>query len=261
VGLLIIAWICVPADHRGRASGEEREQAIMEMHPHVPRIWRGQSDPEATVLGCKGREWIMNEQIIQMGPMLVLAGLGAGWLADAFVSRRGYGLLVDMGLGVGANLVGGGVLLALGGLPAGMVTMFGVGLVLAISVIVVQRLGWPCDRDARESQARLRLAELGGPSLGAVGTVSGLASGGEGSPGRPTPTRVLARLATTGIYLLRGVPIEVQRAARIRAAREGTTLRQVLLRGLDEYASGTWAPRSDDRRPIAVSPGVHATGR
>lgn len=43
--------------------------------------------------------------------------------------------LVDMGIGVGANLVGGGVLLALGGLPAGMVTMFGVGLVLAISVI------------------------------------------------------------------------------------------------------------------------------
>ena len=181
----------------------------------------------------------MNEHIIQMGPMLVLAGLGAGWLADAFMSRRGYGLLVDMGLGVGANLVGGSVLLALGGLPAGMVTMFGVGLVLAISVIVAQRLGWPCDRDARERQARLRLPGLGGPSPGGVGTVSGPASGGEGSTGRPTPTRVLARMATTGIYLLRGVPIEVQRAARIRAAREGTPLRQGLLRGLDEYAPET----------------------
>jgi hypothetical protein len=203
----------------------------------------------------------MNEQIIQMGPMLILAGLGAGWLADAFLPRRGYGLIVDMGLGVGATLVGGSVLLALGGLPAGMVAMFGVGLVLATSVIVVQRLCWPCDPDGRERKARLRLAELGGPSLGAVGTVSGLASTGEGSKGRPTPTRALVRLATSGIYLLRGVPIEVQRAARIRAAREGTTLRQVLVRGLGEYASGTWTPRSDDRLPVAVSPGVRATGR
>jgi len=30
VGLLIIEWICVPADHRGRAAGEERGQATMD---------------------------------------------------------------------------------------------------------------------------------------------------------------------------------------------------------------------------------------
>ena len=36
--------------------------------------------------------------------------------------------------------------------------------------------------------------------------------------------RVLARLATTGIYLVRGVPRGLQRAARSRARREGTTL-------------------------------------
>ena len=48
---------------------------------------------------------------------------------------------------------------------------------------------------------------------------------------------VLARMATTGIYLLRG--------ARQRAVREGTTLRSVLLRGLREYAAGTWTPRPD----------------
>jgi len=39
-------------------------------------------------------------------------------------------------------------------------------------------------------------------------------------------SRVLARIATTGIYLLRGVPRDLQRTARVRAVREGTTLRE-----------------------------------
>ena len=56
---------------------------------------------------------------------------------------------------------------------------------------------------------------------------------------------VLARVATTGIYLLRGASRELQRTARQRAAREGTTLRSVLLRGLREYAAGTWTPRPE----------------
>ena len=55
----------------------------------------------------------------------------------------------------------------------------------------------------------------------------------------------LARLATTGIYLLRGVPRSLQRTARARAVSEGTTLRRVLLQGLQEYAAGTWTPRPD----------------
>jgi hypothetical protein len=55
----------------------------------------------------------------------------------------------------------------------------------------------------------------------------------------------LARLATTGIYLLRGVPRSLQRAARARAVSEGTTLRRILLQGLQEYAAGTWTPRPD----------------
>lgn len=61
--------------------------------------------------------------------------------------------------------------------------------------------------------------------------------------GRPMPTRVLARMATTGIYLVRGVPRDLQRAARVRAVSEGTTLRGVLLQGLREYAAGTWTPQ------------------
>ena len=62
-------------------------------------------------------------------------------------------------------------------------------------------------------------------------------------------SRVLARMATTGIYLVRGLPRDLQRAARGRARSEGTTLRWVLLQGLREYAAGTWTPGSDDRVP------------
>jgi len=42
------------------------------------------------------------------------------------------------------------------------------------------------------------------------------------------PSHVLARMATTGIYLLHGIPRDVQHAARGRAVREETTLRAVL---------------------------------
>ena len=65
--------------------------------------------------------------------------------------------------------------------------------------------------------------------------------------GRPMPSRVLARIATTGIYLLHDVPRDLQRAARVRAGREGITLRWVLLQALREYAAGTWAPQPDEK--------------
>ena len=58
--------------------------------------------------------------------------------------------------------------------------------------------------------------------------------------------RVLARVAISGIYLLRGLPRDLQRAARARAQSEGTTLRSVLLRGLREYAAGTWTPKLEE---------------
>ena len=61
------------------------------------------------------------------------------------------------------------------------------------------------------------------------------------------PSRVLARIATTGIYLLHDVPRDLQRAARLRAGREGITLRWVLLQALREYAAGTWAPQPDEK--------------
>jgi hypothetical protein len=57
--------------------------------------------------------------------------------------------------------------------------------------------------------------------------------------------RVLARTARTGIYLVRGLPRDLQRAARARAASEGTTLSAVLVHALRDYAAGTWNPRRD----------------
>ena len=69
---------------------------------------------------------------------------------------------------------------------------------------------------------------------------------------RACRSRVLARMATTGIYLLRGFPRDLQRAARARALSEETTLRSVLLHGLREYAAGTWTPKSDDKLPDAA---------
>lgn len=71
----------------------------------------------------------------------------------------------------------------------------------------------------------------------------------ETQEGRPVPICVLARMATTGIYLLRGIPRDLQRAARTRAMSEGTTLRWVLLQGLREHAAGAWAPQSYDNSP------------
>jgi hypothetical protein len=60
-------------------------------------------------------------------------------------------------------------------------------------------------------------------------------------------TSALARTATTGIYLVRGISRNLQRAARVRAVSEGTTLRTVRLKALAEYAAGNWTPHPDDK--------------
>jgi uncharacterized membrane protein YeaQ/YmgE (transglycosylase-associated protein family) len=193
---------------------------------------------------------------VQMGLMWVLAGLCAGWLAETGLSRRGYGLLVDIALGVGGGLVGGGLFLAVSGVRGGMVFMFVLAFSLAAGLILAQRLGWPCEAGAREARERLRLQELAGSSTGEKGIWSG-----DGRTGPPPAARPLMRLATTGIYLLRGVPLDLQRAARVRAVNDGTTLRQVLLKGLGEYAAGTWTPRVDDKSSIELGVAVPATRR
>ena len=67
--------------------------------------------------------------------------------------------------------------------------------------------------------------------------------------------RVLTRVAKTGIYLVRGVPPEVQSAARARAVGEGISLSVVLVDALREYAAGTWTPR----RAAKATPGAATT--
>ena len=67
---------------------------------------------------------------------------------------------------------------------------------------------------------------------------------------KPAPSiKPLVRLATTGIYLLRGIPRDLQRAARIRAEIQGTTVHSVLLEALREYADGSWAPGRKQGKP------------
>ena len=58
--------------------------------------------------------------------------------------------------------------------------------------------------------------------------------------------QTLVRTAKSGIYLVRGVPRDLQRTARARAARETTTLSSVLRQALREYAAGTWTPGPAD---------------
>lgn len=192
----------------------------------------------------------MTEQVVRMGLMWILAGLSAGWLAETLIVRRGHGLLVDMGLGVGAGLLGGGAFMMASGRPAGTLATFVWAFVIASGVIVAQRLLLPGTPGARERRAELRLRELRGSSPGEKATASGLNGVGHGVIGRPA-ARVLMRVATTGIYLLRGVPLDLQRAARVRAVSDGTTLHQVLLKGLGEYAAGTWTPQPGDKRSAA----------
>lgn len=53
------------------------------------------------------------------------------------------------------------------------------------------------------------------------------------------------RKVSTGTYRLRGVSRDLHRAARLRAASQGTTLRWVVLQALQAYSAGTWRPADD----------------
>ena len=57
---------------------------------------------------------------------------------------------------------------------------------------------------------------------------------------------VLVSTAKSGIYLVRGIPRDLQRSARVRAVRETTTLSVVLRQALREYSAGTWTPRLEE---------------
>lgn len=88
----------------------------------------------------------MLEHIAQMGPMLVLAGLMAGWTAETVSRAGGYGLIPDMVVGlIGSVLVGGIVWVVVSREP-GMLGMFVIGCAGAGLAVVAQRGLWRSTR-------------------------------------------------------------------------------------------------------------------
>jgi hypothetical protein len=83
------------------------------------------------------------------------------------------------------------------------------------------------------------LCRRGGRSVRRVNGL--LRSGGRWILHGPHPG--LTPFAATGIYLVRGVPRDLQRMARRRAAADGTTLPWVLIQALRDSASGAWTHR------------------
>ena len=84
----------------------------------------------------------MAEHVAQMGPMLILAGLAAGWMAEAVSRARGYGLIPDMVLGLVGSVAGGTIVWFLISSEGGMVTMFLIGCTAAALIIIAQRTLW-----------------------------------------------------------------------------------------------------------------------
>jgi uncharacterized membrane protein YeaQ/YmgE (transglycosylase-associated protein family) len=84
----------------------------------------------------------MTEHIAQMGPMLILAGLVTGWMAEALSRAGGYGLITDIVVGLVGSVVGGTMVWLLVSTAAGMPGMFLIGCAGAALAIVAQRGLW-----------------------------------------------------------------------------------------------------------------------
>ena len=84
----------------------------------------------------------MFEHIMQMGPMLVLAGLIAGWVAETASRAGGYGFIVDMVLGLIGSMVVGSIVWALISSDIGMPAMLMIGCGGAALAIAAQRRLW-----------------------------------------------------------------------------------------------------------------------
>jgi uncharacterized membrane protein YeaQ/YmgE (transglycosylase-associated protein family) len=84
----------------------------------------------------------MFEHIIQIGPMLVLAGLMAGWVAEAASRAGGYGFILDMVVGLVGSVVAGAIVWALTSSNIGMLAMLLIGCGGAALAIAAQRGLW-----------------------------------------------------------------------------------------------------------------------
>ena len=78
------------------------------------------------------------------------------------------------------------------------------------------------------------------------------APGGE-NPGADVDRSARPRNAVKRTALVRSVPRALRRSARARAVTDGTSLRQVLVRALHEYAAGTWTPRPMDAMSESIA--------
>ena len=76
-----------------------------------------------------------------MGPMLILAGLLAGWLAEVVWRAGGYGYMLDMAVGLVGSVVAG-TLVWIVFSHIGMSWMFVSGCVGATLAIAAQRSLW-----------------------------------------------------------------------------------------------------------------------
>ena len=87
----------------------------------------------------------MSEHFVQMIPMLVLAGLTAGWLAEAVsrASRAGsYGFIPDIGLGLVGSVIAGSLVWNAISSEGGMLAMLLIGGVGGALAIIAQRTFW-----------------------------------------------------------------------------------------------------------------------
>lgn len=84
----------------------------------------------------------MSEILVQMLPMLVVAGLIAAWLAEATSRAGGYGFIPDMLLGLTGSMIAGAVLWGVTARDPAMTTMLVVGSAGAALLIVGQRAFW-----------------------------------------------------------------------------------------------------------------------
>ena len=85
----------------------------------------------------------MSELIAYLAPILALAGLTCGWIADTMLPARGYGLRGDMGLGFAGSLALAFVLYISTGLGGvGLLPAFLIGFAGAAVVITAQRTFW-----------------------------------------------------------------------------------------------------------------------
>ena len=87
----------------------------------------------------------MFEHIMQMGPMLIIAGLSAGWVAETVSRAEDDRFIYHIILGlIGSVVVGATVWVAISS-DVGMLAMFLIGCGGAALALVAQRMFWRFD--------------------------------------------------------------------------------------------------------------------